>query len=89
MGYLLNKLWADDNGFIISAELVLVGTIVGLGMVVGLAELSSAVNNELSDVAQGFAACNQYGEDSDWDDYSVWDSDPSHEQSGDDFGGGY
>ncbi len=58
MQALWKSFWADENGFIISSELVLVGTIVGLGMIVGLAELSAAVNYELHDVAQGFAACN-------------------------------
>ena len=91
MRNLLNCLWADENGFIISAELVLVGTIVGLGMCVGLAEISSAVNNELHDVAQGFSACNSPcgGNDSDWDDEGIWSSEPEHEQSGSDFGGNY
>ena len=41
----------DENGVIVSAEIVLVATILVLGMVVGLAELQSAIVGELSDVA--------------------------------------
>ena len=50
---------ADDAGFIISAELVLVSTIAVLGLVVGLAEVSSAVNQELEDVGSAFGSLNQ------------------------------
>lgn len=52
-------LWKDDAGFIISAELILVSTIVVLGMVVGLSEVSNAVNQELEDVASAFGSVNQ------------------------------
>ncbi len=88
MRNLLQRLWADEAGFIISAELVLVATIVGLGMCVGLAEISSAVNHELHDCAQSFAACNGDG-DSNWEDEGLWSSESEHEQSEDDFGGNY
>jgi hypothetical protein len=50
---------ADDAGFIISAELVLVSTIAVLGLVVGLAEVSSSVNHELEDVGAAFGSLNQ------------------------------
>jgi hypothetical protein len=53
------KLWNDDAGFIVSSELVLVGTIVVLGMVVGLSELSHGINQELEDVGSAFGAINQ------------------------------
>lgn len=49
----------DENGFIVSAELVLVGTICVLGMVVGLSELSHGVNQELEDVGSAFGSVNQ------------------------------
>ncbi len=49
----------DEIGFIVSAELVLVSTIVVLGMIVGLAEISSSVNQELEDVASAFGSINQ------------------------------
>ena len=50
---------ADDAGFIISAELVLVSTIAVLALVVGLAEVSSSINNELEDVGSAFGSLNQ------------------------------
>ena len=56
MRQLLKKLIEDQNGMIISSEIVLVGTILVLGSIVGLASLSSAVTHELNDVAQ---ACDQ------------------------------
>ncbi|MCX7397281.1 MAG: hypothetical protein NT138_06320 [Planctomycetales bacterium] len=63
MRQLLKKLIEDQNGIIISSEIVLVGTILVLGSIVGLASLSSAVTHELNDVAQ---ACDQtYNNNSD------------------------
>lgn len=59
MSALLCKLWNDDAGFIVSAELVLIATVVVLAMVVGLAEVSHAINQELEDVASAFGAVNQ------------------------------
>ena len=56
MRQLLKKLVEDQTGMIISSEIVLVGTILVLGSIVGLASLSSAVTHELNDVAQ---ACDQ------------------------------
>ena len=37
---ILTALKNDENGFVVSAELVLIGTITVLGMIVGLTELS-------------------------------------------------
>ena len=59
MKYLLTKLVHDDAGFIVSAELVLVSTIAVLGMIVGLAEVASGVNQELEDVGSAFGSINQ------------------------------
>ncbi len=56
---LINTLKNDENGFVVSAELVLVGTILVLGMIVGLTELSFNVNQELEDVGSGIGAINQ------------------------------
>lgn len=56
---ILNALKNDENGFVVSAELVLVGTILVLGMIVGLTELSFNVNQELEDLGSGIAAINQ------------------------------
>lgn len=59
MTHLFNQLARDEAGFVVSAELVLVSTIVVLGMIVGLAEISCSVNEELEDVASAFGAVNQ------------------------------
>ncbi len=55
----LSRLANDEAGFIVSAELVLIATILVLGMVVGLSELSHGVNQELEDVASAFGSVNQ------------------------------
>lgn len=53
------RLIADESGFILSAELILIGTIAVLAMVVGLSEVALNINNELEDVASAFGAVNQ------------------------------
>jgi len=59
MTTLITRLLNDENGFLMSAELILIGTIVVLGLVVGLSEVSFAINNELEDVASAFSSMNQ------------------------------
>jgi hypothetical protein len=56
---LVKTLWNDEAGFIVSAELILVATIAVLAMVVGLSEVSFAINQELEDVASAFGSVNQ------------------------------
>ena len=56
---ILNALKNDENGFVFSAELVLIGTILVLGMIVGLTELSYSVNEELEDLGSAIGAINQ------------------------------
>lgn len=56
---LLTALYHDEAGFIVSAELVLVGTIGVLGLMVGLSEVAWGVNEELEDVGSAFGAINQ------------------------------
>ena len=73
---LLAKLANDDAGFVVSAELVLIGTITVLTMVVGLAEVAYSVNSELSDVANAFDAVNQsYEYQDDWNNWSYQEND--------------
>ena len=55
----LKQLWNDETGFLLSAELVLITTILTLGMVVGLSSVSAAINNEMFDVSRAFSAVNQ------------------------------
>jgi hypothetical protein len=56
---MLRKLWMDECGALISAELVLVGTILMIGMAVGLSALRNAIVTELGDVGAAIAATNQ------------------------------
>ena len=56
---LITALKNDENGFVVSAELVLVGTICVLGMIVGLTELSYGVNEELEDLGSAVGSINQ------------------------------
>ena len=57
--HLVYALKNDENGFVVSAELVLIGTITVLGMIVGLTELSYGVNEELEDLGSAVGAINQ------------------------------
>ena len=56
---MLRKLWDDDCGFVISAELTLVLTIAVLAMVVGLSEMAVAINTELNDLSNAFGHLRQ------------------------------
>ncbi len=70
MNALFIELLNDEAGFIVSAELILISTIAVLSLVVGLAEVSYAINTELQDVAQAFSAVNSSpgnsGRNDDW-----------------------
>lgn len=59
MTTILNTLINNEEGFIVSAELVLIASIGILAMVVGLSEVAMNINNELEDVASAFGAMNQ------------------------------
>ena len=59
MQSLINSLYRDEAGFIVSAELVLVATIAVLSLIVGLAEVASGINQELEDVGSAFQSLNQ------------------------------
>jgi hypothetical protein len=60
MRELLNQLLKDQDGMILSSEVVLVGTILVLGSIVGLVAVSTAVTHELNDVANAYHAQNGY-----------------------------
>ena len=55
----LKWLLKDENGFIISAELVLVLTIGVLAMVVGLTAVRDSVTHELNDISHAVGAVSQ------------------------------
>ncbi|MEZ6066963.1 MAG: hypothetical protein R3B90_14955 [Planctomycetaceae bacterium] len=56
---MLNKLLRDEAGFIVSAELVLIATLLVIGLIVGLSEIQHAINSELNDVADAIGKLNQ------------------------------
>lgn len=56
---LLQKLWNDEHGAINSIELILIGSVVLLGLIVGLAAYRDSLVNELADTARGIEALNQ------------------------------
>ena len=56
---MFKQLWNDESGFIVSAELILISTILVIGMVVGLSEIQHAVVQELGDVGDAIGAINQ------------------------------
>lgn len=55
----MRKLFNDEVGFVITAELVLVLTIAVLAMVVGLAAVRDAITNEMNDISSAFGAVDQ------------------------------
>ena len=59
MNGLLAKLCADEAGFIVSVELVLLATIVLIGLLTGMTAIRDAVISEMSDVAGSVQDLNQ------------------------------
>ncbi len=59
MKSVVSQLLNDEAGFVVSAELVLVGTILVLGLVAGLTSVRDQVNQELGDFAISFGSINQ------------------------------
>lgn len=57
--HILNSLWRDEAGFIVSIELILIATIAVVGLIVGLTAVRDAVVSELSDVAGAIQDLNQ------------------------------
>ena len=56
---LLILFWRDERGFTASTELVLIGTILIIGMIVGLATYRDQVVQELGDAAMAVSQQNQ------------------------------
>ena len=56
---LLRRFWGDQSGAVVSAELVIVATILVLGMIVGLTTVRDQVVQELGDLAISIASLNQ------------------------------
>ena len=56
---MFKHLLRDESGFIVSAELVLIATLLVIGLIVGLSEVQHAVVSELNDVADAIGELNQ------------------------------
>ncbi len=55
----LHQLWADEAGFVVSTELIMVATTLVVGMLVGLVTVRDQVVQELGDVALAIGNINQ------------------------------
>ncbi len=56
---MFNELLSDENGFIVSSELILIATILVIALVVGLQTVRDAVLQELGDVGAAIGAISQ------------------------------
>ena len=56
---MVRQLLNDEAGFIVSAELVLIATLLVIGLIVGLSEVQHAIVSELNDVADAIGELNQ------------------------------
>ena len=52
-------LWRDERGAVVTAELVIITTVLGLGLIAGLTELRNAVACELAELAGAIRAFDQ------------------------------
>jgi len=55
----LQRLWKEEAGAIVSSELVLIATLLVIGVVTGLSSVRTAVVTELGDVADAIGTINQ------------------------------
>lgn len=56
---MLKAMWNDENGAIVSIEMILIITIAVLALIVGWAEVASAVNSELDDISNAIGKFDQ------------------------------
>jgi hypothetical protein len=56
---MIRNLWNDERGFIVSAELVLIATILVIGLIVGMVSLRNQIVQELADVGQAIGSLSQ------------------------------
>lgn len=66
--------WRNEEGFVITIELILIATIVGIGSIVGLTTLRNAINSELADVSDAIQAMEWGNEEDDPDTALATDS---------------
>lgn len=56
---MLKSFWLDDNGAIVSIEMVLIITIAVLALIVGWSEVAVAINSELDDISNAVGKFDQ------------------------------
>ena len=56
---IFSELWKDENGVILSAEAVVLGTVGVVGLTTGLSMVSKSVNGELQDLAFAIRSLDQ------------------------------
>lgn len=54
-----NRLWRDENGFIVSSELVLIASAILIPLLVGMQTVRDSVVQELADVGQAIGVVSQ------------------------------
>lgn len=59
MKRLANCLWQDEHGVILSAEIVIVGSVLVIGLITGMTCLQDAVNGEMNDLADAIGSLDQ------------------------------
>ena len=59
MSNMMRKLWKDDCGALIAMEFLFVATILVIGIVVGLSAVRTAINDELTELANAILALSQ------------------------------
>ena len=59
MNVVISRLWNEQEGAIVSAEILMIGTILVIGVIVGLKSVRDAVVSELADFAQAVSNANQ------------------------------
>jgi Flp pilus assembly pilin Flp len=55
----LTQLWRDDRGVVVATEYLFVATILIIGLVIGLTNLRTAINAELTELANAILALSQ------------------------------
>lgn len=86
----IKRFWKEEQGAVVSAEIMLIATVLVIGVLIGLKSVRDSVVSELADVAQAFSQVNQRFTLSGWNSWgnqhgrnwggNAWDS-------GDDWGG--
>ncbi len=59
MQSIVDRLWRDESGFVISSELIFIMTIVVIGLLTGLVTVRDQVITELADVADAVSEVDQ------------------------------